>query len=174
MKKPKPSTPRGEPGGTVWFGGPMVWFVIGIEITADDLKPDEITSLLGVSPTHQHERGQLRFGKDGTPRPPPKFGRWAFRLESNDTDEWDANEAAKLFIDKLTADPVIWKTVASRATVRLTIALFLEKGNQGCSLDSEVLRWLADRNVRLDVDIYEGDSEPAPGTTAELDRETPH
>jgi len=65
MKKPKPSSPRGAPGGTIRFGGPMAWFVIGTEITADDLKPDEITSFLGVSPTHHHERGQLRFGKDG-------------------------------------------------------------------------------------------------------------
>jgi hypothetical protein len=152
----------------------MAWFVIGIEITADDLKPDEITSLLGVSPTHHHVRGELRFGKDGTPRRPPKFGRWAFRLESKETDEWDANEATKLFIGKFTADPIVWNTIASRATVRLTIALFLENANQGFSLDPDVLRWLADRNVRLGVDIYEGDSEPATGSTAELDRETPH
>lgn len=112
MKKPKPVPPRGAPTGTIWFGGPMAWFVIGIEITADDLKPDEFTALLGMKPTHHHERGQLRFGKDGTPRPAPKFGRWAFRFESSETDEWDANEAVKLFIGKLTADAVVWNTIA--------------------------------------------------------------
>jgi hypothetical protein len=173
MKKPKPSPPRGAPAGTIWFGGPISWFALGIEITADDLKPDEITSLLGVKPTHQHERGELRFGKDGTPRRPPKFGRWALRIESGETDEWDANEAAKLLIAKFTADPIIWNTISSRATVRLTLALILESANQGFSLDPDVLRWLADRNVRLDIDIYEGDSETEIDQPAESDCEPP-
>jgi hypothetical protein len=86
----------------------------------------------------------------------------------------DANEAAKLFIGKFTADPVVWNTIGSRAPVRLTIALFLENANQGFSLDPDVLRWLADRNVRLDIDIYEGDSEPGAGRPAESGRETSH
>ena len=76
---------------------------------------------------HHHERGQLSSARARQDR--HRVGRWAFRLESNETDEWDANEAAKLFIGKLTADPVVWNTIASRATVRLTIALFLEKAN---------------------------------------------
>jgi hypothetical protein len=138
----------------------MPWFAMGIEITAEDLDPDEISSLLGARPTIQHKRGEPVFGKDGTPRLPRKFGRWAVRIEATESDERDANEAVKLLIAKFAADPSVWCGISERATLRLKLALFLENFNQGFSLEPVVLNWLADRNVTLDIDIYEGDREP--------------
>ena len=170
MKKPKPTPPRGAPDGTVWFGGPMPWFAIGIEITAEDLNPDEITSLLGVRPTTQHKRGEPVFNKDHTRKRLPKFGRWSLGLESSETDEWDTNEAVKQLIARFPTDPTVWGAISERAKIRLTLALFLENFNQGFSIDPDVLRWLADRNVALDIDIYEGDREPEQPETSEPDR----
>jgi hypothetical protein len=174
LKKPKPQPPKGAPDGTIWVGGPMPWFAMGIEITADDLDPDQITAHLGVRPTVQHRRGEVVLGKDGTPRPPRKFGRWAVRIESTESDEWDANEAAKLLIAKFAASPSDWCGISERATLRLKLALFFENFNQGFSLEPAVMRWLADRNVTLDIDIYEGDRDPEQPMSSEPEREVPH
>lgn len=114
------------------------------------------------------------FNKDHTSKRLPKFGRWSVGLESRETDEWDTNEAVKQLIAKFPADPTVWGAISARATVRLTLALFLENFNQGFSLDPVVLRWLADRNVRLDIDIYEGDRDPEQPASSEPDREVPH
>ena len=152
----------------------MPWFAVGIEITAEDLDPDGITTLLGVRPTVQHKRGEPVFGKDGTPRSPRKFGRWAVRIESTESDEWDANEAAKLLIAKFAADPSVWRAISEWARLRLTLALFLENFNQGFSLEPAVLSWLSNRNVTLDIDIYEGDRDPEQDSSSGADREVPH
>jgi hypothetical protein len=152
----------------------MPWFAMRIEITAEDLDPDQITALLGVRPTVQHKRGEPVFGRDGTPRPPRKFGRWAIRMEANESDEWDANEAAKLLTAKFATDPGVWRAISERARLRLTLALFLENFNQGFSLEPAVLNWLSSRNVTLDIDIYEGDRDTEQDSSPGADSEVPH
>jgi hypothetical protein len=157
MNNPKSHPPKGAPAGTVWFGGPIPCFSVRIEITADDLKPNEITSLLGVAPTTTWEKGTTLLNRDGTVRRTTKSGRWSLSLQPAETDEWEANEALSLIIGRFGVDEAIWREIASSAEVRLGLALFLETANQGVSLDPASLRWLADRNIRLDFDIYAAD-----------------
>ena len=157
MKKPRPQPPDDAPAGTTWFGGPIPWFSIAIEITGEDLKPDEITSLLGVSPTQQQEKGKLVSSPNGRRSRMGRFGRWSLRLQHSETDEWDMAEASKLLIGKIPADHAAWKSISSRARVRLSVGLSLETFNQGLSIDPILLRLLADREMQLDIDIYAGD-----------------
>jgi hypothetical protein len=145
MKRPRPQLPEDAPAGTVWFGGPIPWFSIAIEITGDDLEVEKITSLLGVSPTQQQKRERL--------------GRWSLQLRPGETDEWDVAEAAKLLIAKVPADQALWKSISSRAKVRLSVGLSLETYNQGLSIDPALSRLLADREMQLDFDIYAGKNE---------------
>jgi hypothetical protein len=158
MKKPRPQPPKDVPAGTVWFGGPISWFSIAIEITGDDLKPDEITSLLGVAPTQQQERGKLISRPDGSRSRIATFGRWSLQLRADETDEWDVTEAAKLLLGEVPAGPTSWKSISSRARVRLSIGVSLEAFNQGLSVDLALQRLLVDREMQLDIDVYAGDN----------------
>src|SRR5881392_2525105 len=56
-------------------------------------------------------------------------------------------------------DPGVWRALSSRAKVRLSVGVSLESFNQGLSIDPAFLRLLADREMRLDLDIYAGDGE---------------
>lgn len=67
-------------------------------------------------------------------------------------------EATKLLISKIPADPAVWKSISSRARIRLSVGVSLETFNQGLSIDPILLRLLADRQIRLDIDIYAGDN----------------
>ena len=146
-----------NPTGTAWFGGPIACFSVRIEIIADDLKPNEITPLLGVAPTTAWEKGTTLLNRDGSVRRTTKSGRWSLSLQPAETDEWEANGALNLMIGQFQADETVWREIASRAEVSLCLALVLEAAGQAVSLDPASLRWLADRNIRLDFDIYAAD-----------------
>jgi hypothetical protein len=154
MKNPKSPSPKGAPAETAWFSGLIPCFSVRVEIAADDLKPNEITSLLGVAPTTSWERGTTLLNRDGTVRRTTKYGRWALALQPAETEEWEANKAVNLIIGRFQADDAVWRDISTRADIRLCLSLFLEAPNQGVTLEPASLRWLADRNIRLDFEIY--------------------
>lgn len=139
------------------FGGSILCFSIQLDVAADDLKPEEITTLLGVAPTAAWERGAALLNRDGTVRRTTKSGRWSLSLQPADTEEWEVNEALALMIGRLQADEGVWRDIASRAGVSLCVSVFLEIANQGVSIEPAVLRWLADRDITLEFDIYTAD-----------------
>ena len=51
----------------------------------------------------------------------------------------------------------VWRDIASRANVSLRLALLLEAPNQWLSLAPASLRWLTDRDIRLDLEIFAAD-----------------
>jgi hypothetical protein len=161
VKRPPPKPPGNAPAGTVWFGGPIPWFSISIEIHADDLVPEEVTSLLGAKPTQVQQKGKPWVTPNGKHVRVGKFGRWSLELKPDETDEWDVAEAAKILLSRVPADPAKWRALSSRARVRLSVAVSLESFNQGLSVDPALLRLLADREMQLDLAIYAGDDEDA-------------
>jgi hypothetical protein len=155
MKRPYPQKPSGAPDGTIWFGGPIKWFSISLIITGDDLNPDQVTQLFGMLPTRAHKKDAPIIRADGTVQRIPKIGTWVFQLTPTDTDEWDVEEAAKLLISQFPADPRVWATLPVDVKMRLSFGLDIEDANnRGFSLSSDILRFVGDRNVRLDFDLY--------------------
>jgi uncharacterized protein DUF4279 len=159
VKRLPPKPPRDAPAGTVWFGGPIPWFSMSIEIHADDLVPDEVTSLLGAAPTQVQQKGKPWVTPNGKHVRMGKFGRWSLELKPNETDEWDVAEAARILLSRVPADPGVWRALSSRAKIRLSVGVGLESFNQGLSIDPALLRLLADREMQLDLAIYVGDGE---------------
>ena len=104
MNNPKSHPPKGAPAGTVLFGGSIPCFSIRLDVAADDLKPDEITPLLGVAPTAAWEKGTTILNRDGSVRRTTKSGRWSLSLQPSDTEEWDAGDALNLMVGRLPAD----------------------------------------------------------------------
>jgi len=161
MRKQPPGPPHDAPAGTIWFGGSIPWFSMSIEIHADDLVPDEVTSLLGVAPTRVQEKGKPWVTPNGKNVRMGKFGRWSLELEPSAAEENDVPEAAKLLLSRVSDDPAIWKALASYVKIRLSVAVSLESFNQGIWMDPALLRCLADREMQLDIDIYAGDGDEA-------------
>jgi hypothetical protein len=143
-------------------GGFLPWFSLSIEIRAADLVPEEVTTLLGVTPTLTRQKGKPWIAASGKEMI-GKIGRWALELSAEETDEWDLPEAVRLLLSRLPPEPTIWKELASRAEIRLSAAVFLERFQQGLSFDSALLKFLAEREIALDLSVYAGDdksSEP--------------
>jgi hypothetical protein len=88
MKAPKPTVPRGAPKGTVWYGGPLKWFVLRLSIVSKDLVPNEVTDLIGCAPDDAWEAGKPVLGADGSTKRVSKLGHWSVELRPKQTDEW--------------------------------------------------------------------------------------
>jgi hypothetical protein len=154
MKRQPPQIPKDAPAGTVWFGGPIGWFRISLRITADDLNPNFVTDLFGVAPDYAQTKDEPLLRPDGTVKGLPKFGAWEIELTPRRTDEWDIEEVARLLLARLPTEIEIWRSIPTSAKVRLSFGISLESFNQGFALDPDFCRYVADRNIRLDFDVY--------------------
>src|SRR5262245_55266703 len=110
MQKPKPpSRPVIADDGALSVGGTMSWFSITLSITAPDLDPDAVTTILHVEPTRTQRRGIPVYRSDGkTLLRIPDFGRWSLSLTPDDTDEWDVCEAIKVLTNRFPTDVTAW------------------------------------------------------------------
>jgi hypothetical protein len=154
MKRPPPQIPKDAPAGTFWFGGPIGWFSISLRITADDLNPNFVTDLFGVVPDLAQTKNEPLLWPDGTVKRIPKFGAWKIELTPQQTDEWDIEEVARLLLARLPTEIKIWRSIPTLAKVRLSFGISLESLNQGFSLNPDFCRYVADRKIGLDFDVY--------------------
>jgi hypothetical protein len=123
-----------------------------------DLRPEEITALLGAAPTSSHRRGEpdhrrrsARLRTDGG---------WV--LEADDTTPADPDRQIAQILDQLTADPAVWQSLAARFKLDMFCGWFMDELNEGVSLSVASLRSLAERGILLDMDIYGGDGGSPP------------
>jgi hypothetical protein len=154
MKRPKPSAPAGVPEGTVQLGGPIDWFSASLQVSGDDLDPDQITRLLEQEPTRMQRRGVPLLRPDGTERYPPRFGRWARDLRPSQTDEWDIAEVINLLFEGLPQDLSVWEQVAALGRIRVTFGLNIPTSNREFELEHDLMRFLSDRRASILFDIY--------------------
>lgn len=154
MKHPKPTTPDDVPGGTTQLGGPIDWFAASLQVSGEDLDPDQITCLLGLEPTRSQRRGVTLRRPDGTERYTPRFGRWARDIKPAHTDEWDIPEVIRLLFDGLPHDLSVWNQIAELGNIRVTLGLNVPDSNGYFQLDSDVMLFLSDRHARIWFDIY--------------------
>jgi hypothetical protein len=135
---------------------------VTLRIGGDDLIPDEITALVGASPTHTQYMGQQMIGpKTGIVRI-AKSGLW--RLCALDREPEDMDAQIKEILSQMTDDLAVWKTLATRFEIDLFCGLFLAAGNEGLSLSPQSLTALGERGVELSLDIYSGDDDDETST----------
>lgn len=154
MKQPRPSAPVGAPEGTVQLGGPIDWFSASLQVSGDDLDPEQITRLLEHAPTRAQRRGVPLRRPDGTARVPPRFGRWARDLKPSQTDEWDISEVIRLLFEGLPLDLAVWDQVAALGRTRMAFGLNMPTSNREFELEPDLMRFLAARRVSVWFDIY--------------------
>ncbi len=127
-----------------------------LRVIGSDLNPEEISSLLGGSPTYAHRKGDdLRKNPDARVRI-AKAGLWA--LEAQLATPSDVNRQIVDLLNGLTNDLLVWKRIATLYCLSVYCVWFMEEGNEGEELSVETLHMLSARGIRLDFDIYAPDA----------------
>ena len=127
-----------------------------LRISGDDLEPDEVSTLLGATPTRAQKKGQVLGGASGVTRI-AKFGMW--RLEAEDTISGDLDAQVQEILGKLTDDLGIWDRLGARYSIDLFCGWFMEEENEGMGVSASALRALGTRGIELSLDIYTGGKE---------------
>lgn len=128
--------------------------VATLRIEGDTLVPQEVTSLLGCAPSRSHALGDVLSSRR-TPAKTADFGLWS--LESAEAAPADFDAQVASILDRLPGDAQTWQQLAARFDLSLFCGWFMEHWNEGVSIAPGTLRALAERGIRLDVDLYGGD-----------------
>ena len=129
--------------------------VVTLRIAGEDLVPDEITRLLGASPTHGEAKGQeIVSQKTGKVRI-AKFGMW--RLCSTDREPEDVDGQIAEILGQMTDDLTVWRSITGRYDLDLFCGLFMRESNEGLTISSQSLAALGARGIKIDLDIYSGE-----------------
>ena len=155
MKKPPDTLAETAPEGTVWFGGEFDRSKVTLRIIGDNLSPDEITKLLGVSPTKSEKKGDVTIGKVSKTQRVAKTGRWS--IESNLPDEIDVEIKINNLLDIVSNDNHVWSEINNKYKTDIFCGLFMEAENRGFSLSVKTLNRLASLGIEVGFDIYAPD-----------------
>ena len=148
------SIPVGAPQGTVWYGGPIDRCKVTLRVIGDDLLPEEVTQLLGCSPTQCETKGMPVLGDDGRLLRTAKSGAWRFIITSEEAGTADVEEVVLHLLGRLPSDRAVWQSLGDRFDIDLFCGLFMESNNRGFSLSPSVCRELAERGIEIGFDIY--------------------
>jgi hypothetical protein len=133
--------------------------VVALRIIGDDLVPNEITALLGTSPTRavvKGETGKHIVGpKVGDVRV-ARSGMWT--LDALDRQPEDMNGQIQEIFSRMTDDLSVWQSITSRFRVDLFCGLWLTGSDNGMALSPQSLATLGERGIELGLCIY-GDDE---------------
>ncbi len=135
---------------------PHVW--VSFTLIGDSFDPDVITAALGVRPTSHHRKGDQRGKTARWPR-----ARWRVTVGPRDTIE----------VDAMLAELMAYMASGEREIKRVCADLGLE-GTITCAVEPtssltpaltfppEIVRWAADRDIAIDVDVmlWPSDGEP--------------
>ncbi|MCK0121734.1 DUF4279 domain-containing protein [Loktanella sp. F6476L] len=123
-----------------------------LRIWGDDLVPDEISKLLGTTPTSSERKGEDLRGKKSRYQGFARTGGWRFVVAESGGDNLDA-QITYLFA-QLTSDLDVWSDLAAKYKIDVFCGVFMQTGNDGLDFNATTLRLLGDRGARLDLDIY--------------------
>jgi hypothetical protein len=138
------------PEGFFVTGGDVDRVSVSLRVAGDDLNPASVTQLLRVEPTFAARKGEQRASGGGLVRQPT--GVWS--IEISESREWILEDAIAALLDRLPADPAVWKLLAERYQIDVFCGIFVDGWNRGFDLSPALLGRLAERFLKLDVDIY--------------------
>ncbi|WP_339703457.1 DUF4279 domain-containing protein [uncultured Sphingosinicella sp.] len=124
---------------------------VSLGFYGDDLDPDEITERLKCEPTVGVRKG----GTWLTPLGKEKVahtGSW--RLNAKTSSPGNLDHQINSLLDRATGDAATWQSFAGRFRGVIFCGLFLETENEGIDIQPETLFRMAERGLKLDLDIY--------------------
>jgi len=129
--------------------------VVSLRIFGEDLDPDELTAMLGTSPTAAFRKGDPRSTRPGSP--PRPEGSW--HLKSERASPGDLDSQIRDLLARTTKDPTVWRRIHDRFRADLFAGLFMTSANDGLTLTPDTLSAASVRGLAIGLDIY--DSIPA-------------
>ena len=130
--------------------------VATLRFFGEDLVPDEISALLGASPTASQQKGQELIGSNTGIVRIAKTGSW--RLSATRREPEDLDSQVFEILDQLTQDLSVWAAMGSRYEPDLFCGIFMSGSNDGLPLSARALLALGQRGISLDLDIYDAGS----------------
>jgi Domain of unknown function (DUF4279) len=127
-----------------------------LRIMGDTLVPNEITAMLGATPTSGQCKGEKLLGKSGVTRI-ARSGMW--RLEASDRAPADLDAQVQEILAKVSPDTTVWRNIASEFDIDLFCGWFLDERNEGLGISASTLSELGARGIELSLDIYAGDND---------------
>jgi hypothetical protein len=134
-----------------------------LRIMGDDLRPEEITQLLGKEPSASQTKGEILTGRVTGIQRTAKFGMWQWGAERREPG--DLETQIHEILGPLTDDLAIWKQLAQHYHMDIFCGAFMKSTNDSIILSAETLSRLGNRGIDLNLDIYgsgeDEDAEPA-------------
>jgi len=130
---------------------------VTLRIGSDDLIPDEITRLLGATPTRTETKGEKIVGRKTGKVRIAKMGVW--RLNALDREPEDMDSQIQEILSQTTSDLAVWQSLSEKHQIDLFCGLFLGGSNEGMTLSAKSLAALGERGIEMGLDIYSGDDE---------------
>ena len=127
-----------------------------LRVFGDDLLPEEVTALLGASPTSFEVKGGQSQPNAGGRTFTARTGGWRLQVARLSPGDLDGQIAELL--DQLTTNLIAWRELTARFRVDMFCGLWLIEWNEGISLDPSTLAALGERGILLDLDIYRSES----------------
>lgn len=127
-----------------------------LRVFGDDLNPDDVTRMLGASPTASTRKGDARTRPSGEPWL-ERTGSW--RLKASELEPGNLDAQIQQIFAALTPDMAVWADLSDRFRLDMFCGLFMRKGNEGLEISPESLAALGARGVTLGLDIYERETD---------------
>ena len=147
-------TDSNESSRFITVGGPIDEASASLCLYGDDLDPEEVSSVLAMTPTHAHRKGdRIRSRSPDAPKDATyKTGAWILKIRGKAPQDPQALTLALL--DQLPQDESLWAELAGRFDVRLGYGLHMEAWNRGFDLSQELVARIAGLRAVISFDIY--------------------
>jgi hypothetical protein len=123
-----------------------------LQVTGDDLVPNDVSSRLRCQPTHSHAKGEVVARQARIPPRTASFGMWS--LVAEETGPADVDAQVTWLINQVSDDLTDWRWLGERFRTRLFCGWFMTHLNEGLTLSSPTLAKLGQRGVLIDIDLY--------------------
>ncbi len=125
-------------------------YTISLRFFGEDLDPDVLSAQLGGIPTNPCCKGDVVKGKTYTRI--EKYGRWLKSIDGKPGDSFEP--LIDGLLDGLSPDLELWRDLSKRYDGDLYCGIWLGDDNQGMELSPRLMARLAERGLRLGLDIY--------------------
>jgi hypothetical protein len=130
-------------------GGDVDRVTVALRVAANDLEPDGVTKLLGVTSSFSARKGEKR--QSGSQEVVQPVGLWSYEVGS---DEWTLHDGIVALLERLPDDLAVWEQVSALGRIDVFCGLHLNTWNRGFDLPATLLARMAERGIALSVDIY--------------------
>jgi hypothetical protein len=149
-KRPAPRLSDVPKERLISVGGPVDRVDVSLRFFGDELDPQEISTLLGCSPTSARRKGEeipdKRYFKVAS------TGSWVHALRQGAGSTLE-NQIRRL-LAAATKDIDVWVKLTTKYSADIFCGLFLNEVNRTTELSSQLSGELAARNITLRFDIY--------------------